>query len=61
MAQREDDSLIEEMRETIRAERERSATRHGKALDPPLAPASAPPPAPPAEKGLLRRLLGRGQ
>jgi hypothetical protein len=67
MAQHQDESLIDEMRATIRAERERAAARSGKALDPPAptpAPAAAEAPvasaAPPApDKGLLRRFRRR--
>lgn len=58
MASRDEESLIEEMRETIRADRERAAAR----LSKPAAAVSAPAPEPapqPAPRPLLRRLLGR--
>ena len=57
MAPRDEESLIDEMRATIRADRERAAARHPKAADPP--PRADPAPAPPPPPGLLRRLLGR--
>jgi hypothetical protein len=55
MTQRQEESLIEEMREAIRAQRERAAARAPK---PPehAAPAPAEPQPP---RGALRRLLGR--
>jgi hypothetical protein len=56
MAPRDEESLIDEMRATIRADRERAAARHPK---PAQAPRADPAPAPPPPPGLLRRLLGR--
>jgi hypothetical protein len=59
MAQRDDESLIEDMRATIRADRERAAARVAR---PPAQPAVAAPPPPQAveqPKRRLRRLLGR--
>jgi hypothetical protein len=53
MPQREDESLIDDMRATIRADRERAAVRAPKPAEPPR------PADPPAAKGRLRRLLGR--
>jgi hypothetical protein len=60
VAQREEESLIEDMRATIKADRERAAARVAK--QPPTAPpAAATPPerAIEPEKSRLRRLLGR--
>jgi len=54
MPEREEESLLEEMRETIRADRERAAARAARPPEP------APPPrSQQDEKGRLRRLLGR--
>ena len=50
MPQREEESLIDEMRAAIRADRERAATR---------TPKPSPPPEPQPEKRRFRRLLGR--
>jgi hypothetical protein len=55
MTQRDEESLIDDMRATIRADRERAAARAPKPPDP---PAQAEPAAEPAKKR-LRRLLGR--
>ena len=56
MPQREEESLLDEMREAIRGDRERAAARAPKPDEDP--PAAAPePPEPP--KGVFRRLLGR--
>lgn len=60
MPQREEESLIDEMREAIRGDRERAATRSGRI---PMLEQERPP-EPPGEpeqaprKPLLRRLLG---
>jgi hypothetical protein len=56
VAQREEESLIEDMRATIRADRERAAARAAK--QPPTAPPPAATPVEP-EKSRFRRLLGR--
>jgi hypothetical protein len=57
MPQRDEESLIDDMRATIRADRERAAAR---AAARPEAPAPVSPPAAPAAPGgLLRRLFGR--
>jgi hypothetical protein len=59
VAQREDESLIEDMRATIRGDRERAAARAPKpAVPPPAPPATAEAAAEPP-KTRLRRLLGR--
>jgi hypothetical protein len=55
MKQRDEESLIDDMRATIRADRERAAARSPKPPEPP-AQAEAPAAAP---KKRLRRLLGR--
>jgi hypothetical protein len=55
VAQREEESLIEDMRATIRADRERAAARIER-RQPAPAPAETPPE--PGKK-TLRRLLGR--
>ena len=55
MTQRDEESLIDEMREAIRGQRERAAARAPK---PPEQPAAARVPPQPA-KSALRRLLGR--
>lgn len=55
MTPREEESLLEDMRAAIRADRERLAARVQPAEPPPPEPAQAPEPARP----LLRRLLGR--
>ncbi|HET8607452.1 MAG TPA: hypothetical protein VFL66_10550 [Gaiellaceae bacterium] len=57
MAQREEESLIDEMREAIRGDRERAAARGAAAPPQPPEPPREPEAAPP--KGRLRRLLGR--
>jgi hypothetical protein len=60
MTQREDESLIDEMREAIRAQRERAAARAPKPpADPPAEPPSPAPAAPEPPKSRFRRLLGR--
>jgi hypothetical protein len=56
MTQREEESLIDEMREAIRAQRERAAARAPK---PPADPPSPAPAAPEPPKTRFRRLLGR--
>jgi hypothetical protein len=56
VAQREEESLIEDMRATIRADRERAAARAAK--QPPTAPTAPEAPVAPA-KPRFRRLLGR--
>jgi len=60
VAQREEESLIEDMRATIRADRERAAARAAK-LPPSASPAAAKPVVPTLEpeKRRFRRLLGR--
>jgi len=60
VAQREEESLIEDMRATIRADRERAAARAAK-QPPTAAPAAAKPVEPTLEpeKSRFRRLLGR--
>jgi hypothetical protein len=60
MAQREEESLLEDMRATIRADRERAAARVARPPQPPPAPVpeQAPPPVE-QPKTRLRRLLGR--
>jgi hypothetical protein len=55
MTPREEESLIDDMREAIRADRERLAARVAKPAAAPTPPAAAP--ADP--KSRLRRLLGR--
>jgi hypothetical protein len=56
MPQRDEESLIDDMRATIRADRERAAARTPKPVDP---PAPVAPPAVEPGKSMLRRLLGR--
>ena len=56
MPQREEESLLDEMREAIRGDRERAAARAPKPDEDP--PAAAPEPQEPP-KGVFRRLLGR--
>jgi hypothetical protein len=57
MPERGEESLIDDMRAAIRADRERAAARLAK---PSEARAPAPPPAPPEPpRSLLRRVLGR--
>jgi hypothetical protein len=56
MAQKDEESLIEDMRATIRADRERAAARAPKAPAPPAPVVAASVEAP---KKRLRRLLGR--
>ncbi len=56
MPQREEESLIDEMRAAIRADRERAAQRAPKT---PPAPVSAPEPQPQVDRPRFRRLLGR--
>jgi hypothetical protein len=61
MVQREEESLIDEMRATIRGDRERAAARVAKAAPtatPEPEPAEAPP-EPGPQKRTLRRLFGR--
>lgn len=53
MTEREEESLLDEMREAIRAQRERAAAAR---VEPPREP---PPPVPERRKPLLQRLLGR--
>lgn len=53
MAEREEESLLDEMREAIRAQRERAAARAERPREAP-APTGEPP-----RKPLLRRLIGR--
>jgi len=64
MPQREEESLIDEMREAIRGDRERAAARGPAApvleQAPPAAdPEPAPEPVGEPQKGAFRRLLGR--
>jgi hypothetical protein len=56
VAQREEEILIEDMRATIKADRERAAARVAK--QPPTAPTAPEAPVAPA-KPRFRRLLGR--
>ena len=57
MPEHGEESLIDDMRAAIRADRERAAARLAK---PPAVPAPAPPPTEPdPPRRLLRRLLGR--
>ena len=56
MAQREEESLIEEMRQAIRGDRERAAARVAK---PPEPPAAQPEPQPEPPKRTVRRWFGR--
>lgn len=62
MPQREEESLIDEMRQTIRADRERAAARVARTIEPPPAVElePAPPPVEAAQKGLRARLFRRG-
>lgn len=55
MSQRDEESLIDDMRATIRADRERAAARAPQ----PAPPVRAEPPAAAPAKNRLRRLLGR--
>jgi hypothetical protein len=55
---RQEESLIDEMRATIRADRERAAARVERTPAPAPAPPVEPPPEP-APRPFLRRLLGR--
>lgn len=64
--QREEESLIDEMRAAIRGDRERAAARGGVAVPlveaeaaRPAEPQPQPEPAPEPARGLVRRLLGR--
>jgi hypothetical protein len=57
VAQREEESLIEDMRATIRADRERAAARTAERQPVPPPPPAEPVVEPP--KTRLRRLLGR--
>ena len=58
--QREEESLIDEMREAIRGDRERAAVRSGRIPMLEQEPAEEPEPDdPPHQKSLVRRLLGR--
>ncbi|HEY6017294.1 MAG TPA: hypothetical protein VIU16_10945, partial [Gaiellaceae bacterium] len=64
MPQREEESLIDDMRAAIRGDRERAAARAEREHEPPAlleptAPVAQPEPAPEAAKGRFRRLLGR--
>jgi len=60
MTQRDDESLIDEMRETIRADRERAAARTARLTESTEAAQAAPPAvAQPERRPLVRRLLGR--
>jgi len=56
MPPREEESLIDDMRAAIRADRERAAARAPK---PPEPPRQAEPEPPVPARGRLRRLLGR--
>jgi hypothetical protein len=56
MPQRDEESLIDDMRATIRADRERAAARLPKPAEAP--PRAEPPPATEPSRNLLRRLLG---
>jgi hypothetical protein len=61
MPQREEESLIDEMRATIRADRERAAARVSRPAEAPVVPEPAPEPelvAQVAPKRLLGRLFG---
>ena len=57
MPQRDEESLIDDMRATIRADRERAAARMPKPVDAP--PRAEPGPVPEPPRSRLRRLLGR--
>lgn len=64
--QREEESLIDEMRAAIRGDRERAAARGGVAVPlveaeaaRPVEPEPQPEPASEPARGLVRRLLGR--
>jgi hypothetical protein len=64
--QREEESLIDEMRAAVRGDRERAAARGSVAVplveaeaSRPAEPEPQPEPAPEPAKGLVRRLLGR--
>jgi hypothetical protein len=62
MAHREEESLIDDMRATIRADRERAAARAPRPpelTEPPAAPAAAAPEPVQPPTSRLRRLLGR--
>jgi hypothetical protein len=62
MAHREEESLIDDMRATIRADRERAAARAPKPAQPPEPPAAPEAAAPePVQRptSRLRKLLGR--
>ena len=64
MPQREEESLIDEMREAIRGDRERAAARGAaepvlEQVPPAADPEPEPEPAGEPRKGALRRLLGR--
>jgi hypothetical protein len=67
VAQRDEESLIDEMREAIRGDRERAAARNGRtpmlergpARGPERTPEPEPEPEPKPRTSLLGRLLGR--
>jgi hypothetical protein len=59
MPPREEESLIEDMRATIRADRERAAARAPKPPKSPEPPRQAEPEPPVPARSVLRRLLGR--
>jgi hypothetical protein len=57
MPQRDEESLIDDMRAAIRADRERAAARASRPVEPP--PRVEPVVAPEPPRSRLRRLLGR--
>jgi hypothetical protein len=60
MAQRDEESLIDDMRATIRADRERAAARAPRPAETPASPPAAAAPEPVQQpKSRLRKLLGR--